>query len=471
MSRLPQWRTRLLGKCILTYKHDPLYALAYKVLHSKPIEDHELVGLIRRSWGWRKKLENLTAGDVEVTFSQLAALARNSDFKRQLIKHGVYSDACGSVGLNPDHIAALQGDADFVHPLLKTEGGFSAVDIFETIYPDRSHLLGKWSTRPQTLPFMLADRSVVQVPLEEIERRYGFTYTNRVVVNACMVEERLFAKKPYRYRGPSFHPSLAIVTIKDLFPDLSFDPGLGIVATKAIPAGEDLGPYAGLLRSAEGPGSLYVLGSDLPYTVAGAKPGKAVIDGKDYRNFIPMMADGPPNSETFQHQECNWTSNIRTLRPIRAGELILWDYGPSHPVNRCGPYYQFAPQDMEKIRALLPELMDLIAYHMSYPKPPLKSLRRLHWRWAYYVLNHPRIFLEELLHDRIQPAHLKYLPLNEKDPRSRYYEEMIASAQIALSPEKRRALWAHLQQVGSEDFQEATKFFRTLRVAEFTAAL
>lgn len=467
---LERYFNQLYRICKQKKADDPLYHVAFLVLSKKPISLNHL----RQLPGTNKPLQTDTIElDAFVGgglyLSHLAAFMGDIALAKHLHQLGLFENTSSQGGITPCHLAALKGHVHFLQQaaplgcnlMQHTTTGYTPVTMLEIVYP---HLASycPFHTRPRSIPVMTADKHIQKKPLKEAEDHYHFTYTDYVCKNAATMESIIFCKKHLQQpiTSPPLSPFLAIARINDIIPSIP-DIGLGLIAIDKIPAGEDLGNYAGI-HYFSNTTSKYQLESGSFITPDGYTCDTGSIDAERFHNLTAFISDGIPNvflKKRKETKECYFVSAVDIL----PGEFILWNYGSDHSVKHMPNYVDLSKEGFPLFLSYIPSYIN----DVKAMTREASSLRLLWYRLMFFF-DTPRLFLQQVLTNQVDivllddvffsNARILRRKFGGKGFENNYVHSTITLCKIINTPEKKSVLWNHLQHIGEQNFNVAIKY-------------
>ncbi len=413
---------------------------------------------------------------VTFTLSHLAGLTGNIKLAVLLAKMGEFTNDTICNGASPLHLAALKGHLNFLkHAELfvgdlsrRSQSNLTPLDVYEIIYPQHARHCHH-SSIPKTIPYFERDGSIQLVQNDENQ---GFIYTDHICLNAATVEHDLIhnTEKIHAFPAPriGLHPSLALVRLNILYPDCPTDLGLGVIAIANLPSDEFLGRYSGILWHSHGASHHSLDGSSGPgfITDRGLEVTNVAIDALDAGNLISRLGDGFPNVRGTTDEHGLYA--LKTHERIPCGSLLLWNYGPNHPV-KLGSYIHFGEERLNQFFEDLPDLIKEI--NKIPPSKMLTKLRKSKIKAFIekldYIFSTPQLLWDAFLTNRLNletfnGEFLTRLNRIVKPLELEYIIEKIALLYVVLTrvetKKKRTILLQHLKALSHISFKEAQSF-------------
>ena len=273
--------------------------------------------------------------------------------------------------------------------------------------------------------------------------------------------------------------------MNNLFPHCRTDLGFGVIATSDIMSGAILGRYSGILWHSERSSDHTLSAMENLYFLSKQreKITDVAIDALHFGNLTSRFADGFPNVRTTcdEHGLCS----LKSIEPISAGSIILWNYSSSHPV-KFGPYIHFGET---KLNEFLEELPILIGEINKIPLTHLLTELTKQEHKAFiekldYIFSTPQLLWELFLTSKVDIGNFNEEFLARLNRFAKIFEIEYAVEELTLlsdvlsrlqTPEKKSLLLEHIKLIGQFNFKIALRFLKSYEttlppsVSKFTA--
>ncbi|MGB7979051.1 MAG: ankyrin repeat domain-containing protein [Chlamydiales bacterium] len=273
----------------------------------------------------------------------IGVIFKNQGAVTRLVEAGADLNAADSTKWTPLHMAALGSDAQMIKYLLSRGADPACLTRQGGSYTDVLNLVKSPLNDPQALIGVIwrdeqgAETVLTRGKFQELTRATFIDEhqipKHRLFEVGSLPEVFPFTdqfRNRYTRHIPVMH-ILSRVTHDSVGSRLVCSPGLGLFAKNSIESQSFIGDYKGVLthREIHNP---YVLGP---------------IDSLEFRNEIPQINDGFPNTALLHIGDLQGVHDRRVLvatNPIAPGEQFCWHYG-KHAV-KYGPYAELRPKEV-----------------------------------------------------------------------------------------------------------------------------
>ena len=276
----------------------------------------------------------------------VAAISGNDRAAKQLLEAGAHIEAKDSRNWTALHHAAANCDIQMIQCLLakgasktaRTAQGGTYQDILNLAYPtttDPNETIGLFWRDEGGNKTQLTRRQFKEITQADYtdEIRFSSNFLPQEYANPTQSDELFpfseIVRQNYREFVSSVH-ILSKVTCDSSGNRLSASPGLGLYASHPMNPLSIVGEYKGFLDH-EAAHSRYALG---------------LIDSLNFRNEIPQINDGFPNTGLIHVENSNGVGDRYVLvatNAIEQGEQFCWNYGIQS--TKFGPYVELRPRE------------------------------------------------------------------------------------------------------------------------------